>query len=106
MENRTAAVIITILVVLFCAFPGLAFICVGLLGLFELVFNAITNSYAIDIFGYNAPYWTFGGLCGGLLAIVIAVVVAVVVLRQKKAPPVAPPPPPPATPDEPLPPTI
>lgn len=107
MENRTAAVIITIVVVLLCAFPGLASICVGLLALLEIIINAIFNSYVVTVFGYNAPYWAIAGLCIGLLGIAIAVIVSVLVLRRKKAAPLSPPSPtPPPTPDEPLPPTI
>ncbi len=101
MENRTAAVIITLVVVLFCAFPGLFFLCIGLLALVEVLSN-----YNVQIYGYNAPYWLAGGLCLGLLGIAIAIVVAVLVLRQPKkttppTPPTIPPPP-----QEPLPPTI
>jgi hypothetical protein len=100
MENRTAAVIITIVVVLLCACPGLLFLCNGLLALVEIITN-----YQVQIvgYGYNAPYWLTGSICVGLLGILIAAVVAYLVLRQKKA---TPPPPPPPAPDEPLPPTI
>ncbi len=103
MANRTAAVIITIVVVLLCACPGLAFICNGLLALLEIVTNR-----QIDIgYGYNAPYWVIASFCIGLLGIAIAIIVAVLVLRQKNVAAVPPPPsitPPP--PDEPLPPTL
>ena len=104
MTNRSAAVIITIVVVLLCACPGLAFICNGLLALVEVI-----SGYQVQIigYGYNAPYWVIASLCIGVLGVVIAVVVAWLVLRQKKAAPVAPPPevPPPPS-NEPLPPTI
>jgi hypothetical protein len=100
MENRTAAVIITIVVVFLCACPGLLFLCNGLFALVEILTN-----YQVQIigYGYDAPYWLIGSICVGLLGILIAIVVAYLVLRQKKA---APAPPPPPAPDEPLPPTI
>ncbi len=101
MENRTAAVIITLLVVFLCAFPALFFLCIGVLALIEILSN-----HAIQIYGYNAPYWLAGGLCVGLLGIAIAVVVAVLVLRLPKKSTPPPPPTMPAPPEEPLPPTI
>jgi hypothetical protein len=104
MENRTAAVIITLVVVFLCACPGLLFLCNGLLALIEIITN-----YNVQIigYGYNAPYWLAASLCIGLLGILIAIIVAVLVLRQPKARvpqplPTTPPPPP----EEPLPPTI
>ena len=103
MANRTAAVVITIVVVLLCACPGIAFICNGLLALLEIV----TNYQVFNLYGYNAPYWTVASLCLGLLGILIAIVVAYLVLRQKKTATVALRPiTPPSSPDEPLPPTI
>lgn len=100
MQNRTAAVIITLVVILLCACPGFAFLCNGLLALLEIITN-----YQVQIvgYGYNAPYWVAASFCIGLLGIIVSVIVAVFVLRQKKTTP--PPPPPPAA-DEPLPPTI
>ncbi len=102
MENRTAAVIITIVVVVLCACPGLLFLCNGLLALIEIISN-----YQVQIvgYGYNAPYILAGSLCIGILGILIAVLVSYFVLRQKRAAP-PPTPPVPPTPDEPLPPTI
>jgi uncharacterized membrane protein YccC len=103
MTNRTAAVIITIVVVLLCAFPGIAFVCNGFLALIEV----ITNYRVFNLYGYNAPYWTVASFCIGLLGILIAIVVAYLVLRQKKTAPLPPPPVTPLSPpDEPLPPTI
>ncbi len=99
MENRTAAVVITIVVVLLCACPGLLFLCNGILALVEIISN-----YNIQIigYGYNAPYWLAGSLCLGVLGILIAILVSYLVLRQKKVTSPIPPPPP----EEPLPPTI
>ena len=100
MTNRTAAVIITILVVLFCGCPGLIFLCNGLIALGEMI-----SPSQIQVYGYNAPYWLAGSLCVGIIAILIAVLVSYFVLRQRK---MVPPPPPtkPTPPEEPLPPTI
>ncbi len=103
MENRTAAVIITVVVVILCACPGLLFLCNGLLALIEVLSN-----YQVQIYGYNAPYILAGSLCIGILGILIAVLVSYFVLRQKRTspPPTPPTPPAPPTSDEPLPPTI
>ena len=99
MENRNAAVIITVVAVILCGCPGLAALCWGLASLFDFAVGggiiASTN---------NAYYWNiFGGFCVGIIFVAIAVVVAFFVLRRKK---VTPPPVPPVPPDEPLPPTI
>ncbi len=101
MENRTAAVIITLIVVVLCACPALFFLCTGSLALLEILSN-----YNVQIYGYNAPYWLAGSLCLAVLGILIAVIVSVLVLRQpkKSVPPPLPPTPPP--PQEPLPPTM
>jgi hypothetical protein len=104
MENRTAAVIITIVVVFLCACPGLLFLCNGLFALIEIITN-----YNVQIigYGYNAPYWLVASLCIGLLGIIIAIIVAILVLRRPKMPPQRPPSPtPPPPPEEPLPPAI
>jgi hypothetical protein len=106
MKDRTLAVVITILVVLLCACPGVAFICIGLVALLEIIVNAAYSSYVIDVFGYRAAYWAIGGLGLGVIAIVLTVVVAVLVLRQRKDSVPAIPPPPPPPPQEPVPPTI
>ena len=95
MRDRTAAVIITILVILFCGCPGLAFLCFGVTdfidyyGLSSYIYG-ITDKTAADV-------WGGIGICAGVLFIAIAVVVSVLVLRRKKEPA--------AFPQEPLPPT-
>lgn len=100
MENRTAAVIITILAVLLCGCPGLAALCFGIASLVDYAggFGILST----DARSYTAIISS--GLCGGVILIIIAVLVSYFVLRQKKVSPT--PPPPPATPQEPLPPTI
>ncbi len=102
MENRTAAVIITVVVVILCACPGLLFLCNGLLALIEILTN-----FQPPVYGIDAPYWLIGSVCFGLVAILVAVLVSYFVLRQRRTTPPPPPPPthPPA-PEEPLPPTI
>jgi hypothetical protein len=104
MRDRTLAVIITILVVMLCAFPGIAFLCIGLVALLEIIINATYNNYVIDVFGKNSAFWAIAGLGLGVLAIVITVVISILVLRKPKPIQVAPPPPPP--PQEPIPPTM
>ncbi len=104
MQNRTAAVIITLVVVFLFACPGVLFLCNGLLALIEIITN-----YNVQIigYGYNAPYWLAASFCIGVLGILVAIVVSVLVLRQPKTK--ASPPPPPTTPlppEESLPPPI
>ncbi len=99
MTDRTAAVIITILAVLFCGFPGLAALCFGLISLIVYgagfgVMPTNQNTYLAYILGFS---------CTGIILILIAALVSFFVLRQKKT---TPPPPPPSTPEEPLPPTV
>lgn len=96
MQNRTAAVIITILAALFLACPGLGALCFGFVSLID--FAAGSQVLAHD----NNTYVGIitGSFCGGFLLLVIAVVIAVLVLRRKKQPL------PPASPEEPLPPPL
>jgi len=96
MNNRTAAVIITIVAVLLCACPGLAAFCWGLASFVDYaggfgIFATNQNTYLSYI---------FGGVCGGVVLILIAAVVSFLVLRKKKEAPLPP------SPDEPLPPAI
>lgn len=101
MTNRTAAVVITILVVLFFGCPGILFLCNGVLALVEIL-----SQGQIQIYGYDAPYWLAGSLCVGVIAIVITVLVSYFVLRQRKSNVPPPTPTMPTPPEEPLPPTI
>ena len=104
MNNRTAAIIITILVVFLCACPGLAFLCVGFSSLAD--YAAGFGMFASDQDTYFGLI--FGGLCTGIVFILIAAVIIFLVLRKKKETPLPVPvePLPPPNPDEPLPPTI
>jgi hypothetical protein len=103
MENRTAAVIITIVAVFICICPGLAALCLGLASALDYatgfgIFASDQNTYLSLI---------FGGICAGAFLIIVAIVIIYLVLRQKKTttlPPSLPPPPP--SMNEPLPPTI
>ncbi len=96
MTNRTAAVIITILAILFCGCPGLAFLCFGVT---DFVDYYALNSYIYGITNQNSTITTgVLGICGGVLFIAIAVVVSILVLRQRRVPP--------TNPSEPVPPTM
>jgi hypothetical protein len=102
MENRTAAVIITVFAVIICVCPGLAALCLGLA-------SAVDYAAGYGIFASDQRTYLsliFGGACVGIFLIVIAAIIIYLVLRQKKS--TQPPPPPPAPPaaNEPLPPTI
>jgi len=109
MNNRTTAIILTILVVLCCGCPGLTALCWGLISLVDWGGGfGFTNTNPNSLLGN-----TFGGLCGGILLIALVVLVAYFLLRKKKE---TPPPSldtlpttpevPPTSPDEPLPPAI
>ena len=81
MQNRTVAVIITILAILLCGCPGLAALCFGLSSLADYaagfgIFASDQNTYLGLI---------FGGLCAGIVLILITVLVSFFVLRKKKA---------------------
>jgi choline-glycine betaine transporter len=96
MENRTAAVIITILAILFCGCPGLAFLCFGVT---DFIDYYAFNSYIYGISDQTASnIGGIAGICAGILFIAIAVVISVLVLRRKKVVP-------PST-NEPLPPPV
>ena len=112
MNNRTAAIIITILVVFCCGCPGLTAICWGLVSFVDFAGGLGITGIA-DQNGFLASI--FGGVCGGIVLIAIVVVIAYFLLRKKKVattsveplPPTSTDEPlPPSSPDEPLPPTI
>jgi hypothetical protein len=97
MKDRTLAVIITIVVILLCGCPGLAFLCFGLT---DFVDHYALNSYIFGIYSQTAAnLWGVIGICGGILFIAIAVVVSILVLRRKNGTP-------PPSSNEPIPPTI
>jgi hypothetical protein len=109
MNNRTTAIIITILVVLCCGCPGLTALCWGMISLVDYAGGLGITGF--DQNGFLSSI--FGGLCGGILLIAIVVLVAFFLLRKKKEtpPPGLDTPPfspevPPTSPDEPLPPAI
>lgn len=96
MKDRTAAIIITIIAILFCGCPGLAFLCFGVTDFIDYYtlnsyIYGITNKSGADVAGSL-------GLCIGVILIIIAVVVSVLVLRRRNGTP--------PTPNEPLPPPV
>jgi hypothetical protein len=108
MNNRTAAVIITILVVFLCGCPGLAFLCFGLSG-FLFINNYDFQSYVFGTVNNAIPItWGLTGICIGLIFILFTVIVSFFVLRKKKetTPASMDEPLPPVSMDEPLPPAI
>ena len=83
MENRTTAIILTVVAVLLCGCPG---ICACLYGGLTAV-GLGTYSYDFGDYGVNeqTPIWVgIVALCAGLLLMVIPVVVGVLTLRQKQ----------------------
>jgi phosphotransferase system glucose/maltose/N-acetylglucosamine-specific IIC component len=94
MNNRTAAIIITIVAVLLCGFPGVAALCWGAASLVDygIGFGILASDQATYL------WYIFGGLCGGLFLLAITIVVGFLVLRKKKEIP--------PSIDEPLPPAI
>jgi multisubunit Na+/H+ antiporter MnhB subunit len=98
MKDRTLAVIITFLVILFFACPGLAFLCFGVT---DFIDHYWLNSYFYGIYSQNAAnIWGIVGICSGILFIMVAIVVSILVLRRKNNNT------PPPKPNEPIPPTI
>jgi choline-glycine betaine transporter len=82
MKNRTAAVIITIVAILFCACPGLAFLCFGFTGFFDYY---AFQSYVFGITDKTtADIWGITGICLGICFILFAVIVSFFVLRKNK----------------------
>lgn len=99
MQNRTAAVIITILAVFLLFFPGLGGICWGLIVLLDAVFGFGVLTGDAGVYLINILV----GICGGMFLIVLTIIIAFLVLRKRKTIAPSPVPPPP---DEPIPPTI
>ncbi len=114
MQDRTWAIIFTVVVVLLLGVPGLGFLCLGLTGFILSIFRVSMNL---------APGWTsafnllgFSGICVGIILVAITVIISYLLLHRrentKMVKPVEPTPPvtieppaPPPGPDEPLPPT-
>lgn len=86
MNNKTPAIIATVVAVLLCGCPGLFLLCIGpLMAIISQVPGA-----EIDIFGSQDPTsaLTIGIalLCVGLIFVAIPVVVGLVTLRKKPVP--------------------
>lgn len=101
MENRTAAIIATVVTAVLCG-------CSGLFCIFTGVVSAFASSIPgadIDIFGSNDPQAAVGAgigmICLGVVFVIIPILVGVFTLRQKPKPPALP-----TTPEEPIPPAI
>lgn len=81
--NRTTAIVVTVVSVLFCGCPGL----------FACFWGAIAASVSfmpgatIDIGGSSDPTTALltglGSICGGILFVAIPIIVGVVTLRKK-----------------------
>jgi hypothetical protein len=99
MQNRTTAIILTVLAVLLCGCPGL-FACIfGALIAVQVPFTTTVNGYSST---QPLPImYGIGLLCLSVIFIVIPIVVGVLTLRKKKPAADAMPPMPP---QEPLPP--
>jgi uncharacterized membrane protein YhdT len=81
-ENRTGAIIGTVVAILLCGCPGLSLCLLGVWG--------ATGSLPDFVNGYGSfPAWVgFTMLCVAVIFIAIAVVVPVLLLRKKKVAPV------------------
>ena len=104
MQDRSLAIIVTIILVILLALPGLAFLCVGLTDF--IVYYGFQNPFNVSA-GF-ANLLGFGGLCVGAALIIITIVAGFFMLRRKTdLPPKMPDQPnPPTQPDEPIPPSI
>ena len=113
MRDRTLAVIITIVAVVLVGFPGLAFLCLGVIDFI------VYYGFNVPFLG-NTPVWVnvLGsiGVCLGLFLLAITIVAAYFLLRRPSdtqppmpsapVPPEEPEPPvSPSKPEEPLPPS-
>lgn len=100
-ENKTWAIIGTILAILLCGCPGLT-MCV--FGVYAATGKIPDTQYNFGNSGYVPGWIGFALLCVALVFIVIAVVVPILLLRKKKPAPEAAPVEVPPPPQEPLPP--
>jgi len=83
MENRSTAIILTVLATLLCGFPGLCVCLYGALTALGL------GTYDLDIGSFTSSGGTPAlvgvvALCLGLLLTLIPVIVGIVTLRRKK----------------------
>jgi hypothetical protein len=83
MENRTTAIILTIVAVLLCGCPGLGMCIAGVVTLIgKMPYTTNVNGYSTS---GTAPSWLgFVGLCVALFLIAIPIVVGILTLRKKK----------------------
>jgi hypothetical protein len=100
-ENRTWAIVGTVLAILLCGCPGLTLCLLGAITAFGKLPD---TSYSFGNSGYVPGSIGFGMLCVAIVFIVIAVVVPILLLRKKKPAPEAAPVEVPPPPQEPLPP--
>ena len=80
-ENRTWAIVGTVLAILLCGCPGLT---MCLFGVVLAAGKVPDTSYNFGTSGYVPSWIGFSLLCVALIFIVIAVVVPILLLRKKK----------------------
>lgn len=101
MENRTAAIIATVVTALLCGCSGLTCVFAGAI----TAFASQVPGAEIDIFGSNDPQAAMGAgigmICLGIVFVIIPILVGVFTLRKKPQSPA-----PITTPEEPIPPAI
>jgi uncharacterized membrane protein len=101
MENRTAAIIATVVTALLCGCSGLICIFAGVVS----AFASTIPGAEIDMFGSNDPQAAMGAgigmICLGIVFVIIPILVGVFTLRKKPQPPALS-----TTPEEPIPPAI
>ena len=84
MENRTTAIILTVVAVFLCGCPGVCACLYG--GLSAAGLGTYTSEFGDFASSGQTPVWVgIVALCAGLLLMVVPVVVGVLTLRQKPA---------------------
>lgn len=82
MENRTTAIILTVVAVLLCGCPGMCVCLYG--GLTAVGLGTYSSEFGDFVSTGQTPIWVgIVALCVGLLLMVVPVVVGVLTLRQK-----------------------
>ena len=83
MDKKTGGIIGTIVAVLLCGCPGLAFLCFGAI----TAMASFAPGSDIDIFGSSSPQSALGAgialICVSVIFIAIPIVVGVLTLRNK-----------------------
>ncbi len=83
MQNRTTAIILTVVSVLLCGCPGIAFCIAGVMTLFGMMpYSTTVNGYTNN--GIIPSWYGFVGLCLSIILVAIPIVVGVLTLRKKK----------------------